>query len=286
MTHHGRSGRNWWFGASALPLAAALAVAFGIPGAAAQDATPVGEEAGRPAHIHSGSCGDDELGDVVAPLTNLTEPEGDGGGNERAVVAESSFTSVPLTLDALLAEDFAVNIHLSAEEIGTYIACGEIGGPLAGDGSLQIGLKQQNDSGFTGIAFLAPGADNASTDVSVFIAPVIDAEVGGGAAGDDEDEEAAAAGGEAVEVVLTEWAIDMPATLPAGPITFRLVNDGEFPHTMEIEGEGFEEVADVVEAGGETTFETELAPGTYTVYCPVNDGGHREQGMEIEVTVE
>jgi hypothetical protein len=28
-----------------------------------------------------------------------------------------------------------------------------------------------NDSGFTGIAYLAPGADGASTDVSAFVAP-------------------------------------------------------------------------------------------------------------------
>ena len=157
---------------------------------AAQDATPVAADAGRPAHIHSGSCGED-LGDVVQPLNNLTPAEGDDQGNRDAVAAETSFTSVPLSLDDILADDHAINVHLSTEEIQTYIACGEIGGPVAADGTLAIGLREQNDSGFTGIAFLAPSAtDPASADVSVSIAEV----AGDGVGGEDatEDEEAAA----------------------------------------------------------------------------------------------
>lgn len=285
MTHRGGSIRWGRFGAAALPLMTALAVTFGAPGAAAQDATPATGDEGRPGHIHSGSCGEGELGDVVQALANLTEPDGESEGNEAAAVAESSVTNVPLALEDILAEDHAINLHLSTEEIETYIACGEIGGPIREDGSLTIGLKQQNDSGFTGIAVLAPGEDGESTDVSVFIAPVIDAEVGGGAE-EDEATPMAEAGGEAVDVTLTEWAIEMPDTLAAGPTTFTLINDGEFPHTIEIEGEGVEEEADVVEPGDEGTFELDLEAGTYTVYCPVGGGSHREQGMEIEVTVE
>ncbi len=227
----------------------------------------------RPAHIHTGTC--DEVGEVVAPLTDLTGATGGDrvGQARRAIPAESSFTSVPMTLDAILGADHVVNVHLSAEEIGTYIACGEIGGPTTADGAIVIGLKQQSDSGFTGIAFLAPGADGASTDVSVFVAE----ELAGG--------EAAAETG-AVAVSLTEWAIEMPSTLPAGPTTFELTNVGEFPHTIEIEGEGIEVEGEVIEAGQSTTLEVDLAPGTYTVYCPVGDGRHREQGMELELTVE
>jgi hypothetical protein len=33
-----------------------------------------------------------------------------------------------------------------------------------------IGLSEYDGSGFEGIAYLAPGADGASTDVSVFVA--------------------------------------------------------------------------------------------------------------------
>ena len=165
--------------------AAALAVMVVLSGPAAwaQDATPeaTAVSAPRPAHIHTGNC--NEIGEVVAPLTELTGAAGVDrlGQARRAIPAESSFTSVPLTLGDILGADHAINVHLSAEEIDTYIACGEIGGSLSPDGSLIIGLRELNDSGFTGIAFLAPGADGASTDVSTFIAPTQDEGRGGGA---------------------------------------------------------------------------------------------------------
>lgn len=147
-----------------------------VPMTLAQDATPVADvsAAARPVHIHAGSCA--ELGDVVAPLNDLTAPTGAGAGQaDSAFQAESSSTNVPLPLDAILGGDHAINVHLSADEIGTYIACGDIGGALEANGALVIGLAEDSDSGFTGIAYLGPGADGASTDVSVFIAPVIGA---------------------------------------------------------------------------------------------------------------
>ena len=147
-----------------------------IPGAFAQDATPVAFQAppSRPAHIHTGNCV--ELGEVVVPLNDLTAIVGEGLGQaDAAAQAESSFTNVPLTFDAILAADHAINIHLSSEQIETYIACGEIGGFVDANGSLVIGLREEAISGYTGIAFLSPGADGVSTDVSVFIAPVFGA---------------------------------------------------------------------------------------------------------------
>ena len=42
----------------------------------------------------------------------------------------------------------------------------------------------------------------------------------------------------------------------------------------------------MIEAGQSTTLEVDLAPGTYTVYCPVGEGSHRARGMELELTVE
>ena len=139
-------------------------------GTLAQDATPEATPTGptpRPAHIHTGSC--DEVGEVVAPLQDLTAPVGDALGQTGAVTAETSFTPVPLTLDQILAGEHVVNVHLSADEIDTYIACGEIGGVLDANGALVIGLSEVEGSGFTGIAFLSPGADGASTDVSAFV---------------------------------------------------------------------------------------------------------------------
>ena len=145
-------------------------VAFGGPAVWAQESTPAatGAMPPRPAHIHDGSC--NNLGGIFQPLTDLTAPTGETVGQRRATMAETSFTSVPVTLDQILASDHAINVHLSAEQIDVYIACGDIGGVLTPQGSLVIGLHELNNSGFTGIAFLSPGADGASTDVSVFIA--------------------------------------------------------------------------------------------------------------------
>ena len=165
-------------GAGALVLTSAIS---GLT-VSAQDATPAAAGmAAHPVHIHAGNC--DELGEVVAPLTDLTAPEGDRvGQRNRAAQGSTSYTSVPLTLDAILAADHAINAHLSADQIDVYIACGEIGGVVAPDGSLTIGLGQQSDSGYTGIAYLAPGADGASTDVTVFLAETDGRNRGGNAA--------------------------------------------------------------------------------------------------------
>lgn len=138
--------------------------------AVAQDATPEATPtaaASRPGHVHSGTC--DEVGEVVAPLENMTAPEGESVGQAAALTAQTSFSNVPLALEQILAADHVINLHLSDEEIATYIACGEIGGVLDANGALVIGLGETEGSGFSGVAYLTPGADGASTDISVFV---------------------------------------------------------------------------------------------------------------------
>jgi plastocyanin len=93
------------------------------------------------------------------------------------------------------------------------------------------------------------------------------------------------AGGGSVELVATEFAFD-PATIrvdDAGETTFTLVNDGKFPHALEIEGEGVEQESDTIEGGETTELTVELAAGEYELYCPV--GNHRQQGMEGTLVV-
>src|SRR5688500_19019615 len=80
--------------------------ASAVPSAIAQDATPVAQPIApaRPAHIHSGNCV--ELGDVVLPLSDLTGLIGEVVGQaDEATPAESSFTNVPMTIDAILRSD-------------------------------------------------------------------------------------------------------------------------------------------------------------------------------------
>jgi len=303
-------------------------ITAGGPAAVAQDATPQAAEGQlpRPAHIHANTCAN--IGDIVAPLTDLTAATGERVGVRKAYEAESSFTNVPMTLDQILAADHSLNVHMSADQMDVYIACGDIGGAFTPDGALVIGLAEQSNSGYTGIAYLSPGADGASTDVSVFIAPV----VGGGHAGNEQNQAASGAnatqpaaatsetpsaaettatmtvaetpvGGETaggtpaagsedssmvsggqVPVSLAEFAISMPATLPAGRVTFAVTNDGTITHSFEIEGGNVEKaLKNPLEPGQTDMLSVNLDPGTYTVYCPIDD--HRGQGMELEVTV-
>jgi len=77
-----------------------------------------GATGGHPAHIHSGSC--TQLGDVVYPLTDV-----DASG-ESVTVVDVSLADLQTT------GPYAINIHLSADEIGTYVACGDIPQTAAG----------------------------------------------------------------------------------------------------------------------------------------------------------
>jgi hypothetical protein len=146
----------------ALGLASLGGSFMGNSGGQAQEALPP-----RPSHIHSGDC--DELGEVVQPLNSLTVPVGAVSGNSDAVIAEAAFTSIPQSLDVLLAEDHALKVHLSADQIQTYLACGDIGGAADADGALIVGMKELDDSGYAGITYLVPAADG-STSISVMIA--------------------------------------------------------------------------------------------------------------------
>jgi plastocyanin len=86
------------------------------------------------------------------------------------------------------------------------------------------------------------------------------------------------------EVGLTEYAIQMPVSLAAGPQLFRVTNKGAIVHNLEVEGLGIEETFESNLSPGENqTMRLNLKPGTYQVYCPVSN--HREQGMEMQLSV-
>jgi uncharacterized cupredoxin-like copper-binding protein len=122
------------------------------------------------------------------------------------------------------------------------------------------------------------------------------------ACGGDEDEETVpaptttgeaatdATGGEGkaqeVDVSETEFAID-PANpkVKAGTVTFKVTNDGQIVHNLEVEGNGIEEELDEdLQPGDSGELTVDLQAGTYEWYCPVDE--HAEQGMEGELTVE
>lgn len=149
----------------------AAALALLAPAGSAQ--TPeAGMAAGaHPVHIHSGTCA--ELGDVVVPLNDLAAPEGEFTGPDSAVGVTLSENVVDIPLQEIIDGGHAINVHLSNDEIGTYVACGDIGGVITTDEGgrqeMMIGLAELNDSGYAGTVWLGPSADNTQTEVSVIL---------------------------------------------------------------------------------------------------------------------
>jgi plastocyanin len=256
-------------------VAALTALALLTPGLAAQD-----DEAGaHPAHIHSGSCAD--LGDVVYPLTDITPIGGDTDrtGAASAIPVEGSTTVVDTPLQDLVDGDFAINVHLSADEIGTYIACGDIGGAVTTDEGEQdpeliIGLGELNDSGYSGIAWL--GADGDRTRVAVYL--VEPASAGGASAesaqeatpGAAQEATPAAAGAadataESLSVEIKDFAFNPPEiTVPVGgSVTW--TNDDGTPHTAT--GLDREVLQSGTIAPGESFTQTFDTAGTFDYFC-------------------
>ena len=159
-------------------LVAILALGVVILGASSRagaQATPAaGGGASHPAHIHNGTCA--ELGDVVQPFSNVSAEAMNNStpmaaamvGSSAAIPVLSSVTTVQMALQDILNGDHAINVHESAENIGNYIACGNIGGMVMGGTDLAIGIAPLNDSGYSGAAWLHDNGDGTTT-VNVFL---------------------------------------------------------------------------------------------------------------------
>jgi hypothetical protein len=65
----------------------------------------------QPAHIHDGAC-------------PKPDPKPKYGLHD--VVDGKSSSEVPVSLEALLKEKLAINVHKSKEEVKVYVACGNI----------------------------------------------------------------------------------------------------------------------------------------------------------------
>jgi plastocyanin len=178
----------------------------------------------HPAHIHSGTC--DNLGDIVAPLSDVTEQTaGEVFGAQTAVLVKESATDVALPLGDILAAPHAINIHESAEAIQNYIACGDIGGRVI-DGDLTIGLRELNGSGYHGVAVLV-GADDG-TGVKVYLT-----EEHGVETGQDVAPDAAAAATDA-PATSAPAATDTPATAVPAETPADDAQSAEAPAAAEV----------------------------------------------------
>jgi hypothetical protein len=97
-----------------------------------------------------------------------------------------------------------------------------------------------------------------------------------------------------VRVVLTEWQIKLsPDTVPSGHITFRIVNRGKEPHSIEVEplsgDDEFEREGEEIEPGQRGMVTYDLPVGTWSVDCPLSspsaNGGHTRRGMQATLVV-
>lgn len=144
-------------------LVSGVLVAAGVLGAVLPT---MAQGAAVPVEIRVGSC--DDPGSTVSSLAEIPRLESASIGALDAIPAASSFSSVPVGLDALTSADHIVLVP--AADGDSVLSCGAIGGAPTESGALIIGLEAAGRSGLTGIAYFAPNADPTFTDVSVFLA--------------------------------------------------------------------------------------------------------------------
>jgi plastocyanin len=237
------------------------ALAFLAPARAAQD-----DDAPHPAHIHSGTCA--ELGDVVQPLTDVAPIDGESSGAASALPVKVSETTVDMPLQEIIDGGHTINVHLSAEEIDTYIACGDIGGVVNtgendSDQELTIGLGELNDLGHSGIAWL--GADGEQTHVAIMLLEPSEMASADAVSAQEAEPAAAEAAAEASAVTIKGFAFNPPEiTVPAGgSVTW--TNEDNAPHTAT----GLDR--DALQSGaiafGESYTQTFDTAGTYEYFC-------------------
>ena len=133
--------------------------------------TLTAETDGSTAAIYAGDCDADLTGEPVATLTNVRPPDGDPAGTDTASAVESSFTTLDLPLDDILADDHVL-VVFDQDDDTVPLACGPIGGIRTEDGTLAFGLPAVGESRFSGVAYLTEDGDQ--TDATIFLAEDLD----------------------------------------------------------------------------------------------------------------
>jgi len=157
---------------------ALLLSGFPVPGftgpAMAQDNEPTDQalmpiEEPRLAHVHAGQC--EDLGIIVYSLEGLRSYRTGGDGGDGAGSSELITGTASVPLAELFGEEFSVHVHQSEPEKSTWLACAEVGNkpeaPWTESDGLVLRMKEQSESGYSGIARLRPSDDGASTEVTI-----------------------------------------------------------------------------------------------------------------------
>lgn len=107
----------------------------------------------QPVHLHAGSC--DEQGPVDIGLNDIVD-------GRSSTVIDASLPEIRQGLNY-------INVHLSADEISTFVACGDV--PVAGH-TVTFPLNADNDSSQSGVATLwMMGEDQTAVVISAAPSP-------------------------------------------------------------------------------------------------------------------
>ncbi|HEX7937413.1 MAG TPA: cupredoxin domain-containing protein [Gemmatimonadaceae bacterium] len=97
---------------------------------------------------------------------------------------------------------------------------------------------------------------------------------------------ASVAGAQAVTVTLTEWKVAMSRdTVHAGPVTFRITNNGTITPGLYVRGDGVDKGTKDIPARQSTSLVVTVKAGTYDVFCPMSDESHKLAGMKHTLVV-
>ncbi len=165
---------------TAMAASAVLALALAPASALAQedmsdemsgDDMMMGSMVPHPSHIHAGDCS--MPGDVVVGLSDVGVVGNDAQGAASHTHVDIGLSTVDLALADILAADHSIMVHQSADDLGTILACGSIGGHDV-DGRFLVGISPWEDSGYAGIAWLTDNGDG-TTDIEVTLLQTGDA---------------------------------------------------------------------------------------------------------------
>jgi hypothetical protein len=136
-----------------------------VSGEVSVAATPAaGEMTGSPeSGMDSTSHSMEGMGSPTMEMTMGTPETEASPAGPFGVIIETSETTVEAALADLSAGGYAINVHESMENIGNYIACGDIAGTANDSGDLTIKLEPLNDSGYNGTVVLHDNGDGTTT---------------------------------------------------------------------------------------------------------------------------
>jgi len=83
----------------------------------------------------------------------------------------------------------------------------------------------------------------------------------------------------------TDFAIALSqSTFHPGAYTFTVVNQGQAPHNLAIQGPGIPQVvSQTVQNGATTKLTVQLQGGSYELWCAVD--AHKDKGMDLTIAV-